>query len=91
MLYTVLNYFWHVNAHRRLSGVDKPKDSKAAEPSVSLEEKLEQRLGAFGQNSGVNPAHKAPKHPTQTPGPLTGHAVPKENRFEHVPTQASLA
>lgn len=60
--------------------MDKPKASKAAEQSVSLEQKLEQRLGAFGQNAGVNPARKAAKPPAGGLGQGSGHAVPKENR-----------
>lgn len=68
---------------RRLSGIDKSQHSKAAEEPLSLEEKLEERLGGFGQNAGVNPAHKPSKPPAADNRQTAGHAVPKENRSGH--------
>lgn len=53
---------------------------REAQAAPSLEQKLEEKLGAFGQDSGVNPAQNKPKQPSRQDQAAKDTAKPKGHR-----------
>ncbi|KAL0041833.1 hypothetical protein WJX79_005958 [Trebouxia sp. C0005] len=80
-------------ALRRLSEAGKLQGGVKALASPTLDQKLEKKLGGFGQDSGVHPAQKQPKKGSQTPSqPGSAASVPKDNSaaFERLTEAAEV-
>ena len=67
---------------RRLSEAGKLQGGVNPSGSPTLDQKLEKKLGGFGQDSGVHPAQHKPKKGSQTPSQQNSAAIVPENRYE---------
>lgn len=79
-------------ALRRLSEAGKLQGGVNPPGSPTLDQKLEKKLGGFGQNSGVHPAQHKPKKGSQTPSQQNSAAIVPENSagFERLTEAAEV-